>query len=79
MKNEIVQNLKDDKGLTFDMLIYLIDNMVSNHNEEIGMNRFYITKELMKNQYKSKYTFWIIEELLDEDSELADKVQKDVF
>ena len=47
--------------------------MVDNLNEEVGMNSE-LTKFLMNNQYKSKYTLWIIEELIEEDEELYNAI-----
>ena len=71
MKEKIISNLKDDKGLSPNETIYLIDNMVwIPGHEEMGMSRFVLTKWLLQNQYKTKYTLWIIEELMKEDDEL---------
>ncbi len=75
MKEQIIKNLKDDKGLSSDELIYLIDTMVWGEDEgEFGDNRYMLTHWLMQNQYKPKSTLWIIEELMDDDSELKERV-----
>ena len=80
MKEKIINNLKDDKGISQDELIYLIDNMVwIPGHEEMGMSRFEITKWLMQNQYKTKNTLWIIEELMKEIPWIRDAIQDKIY
>ena len=54
MKEQIIKNLKDDKGLSPEQLIYLMDNMIKDDEDaSVGDVRYELTKWLMQNQYKS--------------------------
>jgi len=62
MNNEIEYKMVEEEEL-----IEVADRF--GYSEEYGMGMFNATKFLLQHQYKSKYTLWIMEEVLKDDED----------
>lgn len=73
-ENETILEETNDKRVTTTELLKFSDRYGT--DEEYGMSRYHATLALLRHQYKSKYTAWIIDELIQEDDELWEYLTK---